>query len=338
MVSTYVQPDYTAQSGSTYKAAIDGAAAVHHRLAGPFAPHAQTTPDMTVAVDAGHLWSGSATTDVAAQSSATITAPTTNPRNDLIVIDRSTGAVSVVAGTEAASPVDPAVPAGKHPVGRARLTVGMTEITNADLDDIRATVVPAGTAATKDVGTAANNVVQLDGSAKLPAVDGSQLTGVVAVPIGAIVWHAADSAPTGFLKANGASLSTTTYAALFAVIGYTFGGSGGSFNLPDLRGEFLRGWDDSRGVDSGRSFGSAQSDDFESHTHTGSTASGGAHTHTHVNTGGGAQGSPGTADVFSAIPATTSNAGAHTHTMSLNSTGGSETRPRNVALLACIKY
>ena len=67
-------------------------------------------------------------------------------------------------------------------------------------------------------------------------------------PTGAVIYSAGSSAPTGFLKANGASISTSTYADLFAVIGYTYGGSGGSFNVPDLRGEFVRGWDDSRGV------------------------------------------------------------------------------------------
>lgn len=62
------------------------------------------------------------------------------------------------------------------------------------------------------------------------------------------------------LKANGASLSTALYPELFAEIGYTFGGSGGTFNLPDLRGEFLRGWDDGRGIDVARLIGSTQGD------------------------------------------------------------------------------
>ena len=52
---------------------------------------------------------------------------------------------------------------------------------------------------------------------------------------GFMVAFAAASAPIGWLLCNGASVSTTTYADLFAVIGYAFGGSGGSFNLPDLR-------------------------------------------------------------------------------------------------------
>lgn len=176
-VSTFTQPDYSAQSGSAYKGNIDGAVAVHHRVAGAFAPHAQATPDMTVAVDAGHFYTGAARTEVAAQSTGTITAPTTNPRNDLVVIAKATGAVSVITGAEAASPSDPALTAGHVPIARVSLTVGMTEITNADLDDIRSWLVLAGTAAVQNVGISENNVVQLGAGGALPAVNGAALTG-----------------------------------------------------------------------------------------------------------------------------------------------------------------
>ncbi len=141
------------------------------------------------------------------------------------------------------------------------------------------------------------------------------------MPVASIVYIASSAVPTGFLKANGASVSTTTYAALFAVIGYLYGGSGASFLLPDLRGEFLRGWDDARGIDSGRAIGTAQAGDIQSHTHT----------MTRFNNAGvtGANGSIPTGDI---TPVTTNSAGL------INATGGIETRPRNVALLACIKY
>lgn len=123
------------------------------------------------------------------------------------------------------------------------------------------------------------------------------------------------SAPAGWLKANGAAVSRTTYAALFAVIGTTYGAGNGSttFNVPDLRGEFVRSLDDGRGVDSGRAIGSAQADELRSHTHT-ITAVG----HWYNGTGGyfvTAEGSGPT-----------------------GATGGAETRPRNVAMLACVKY
>ena len=76
----------------------------------------------------------------------------------------------------------------------------------------------------------------------------------VGVPSGTVIYHAANTAPTGFLKANGAAVSRSTYSDLFTAIGTTFGVGDGSttFNVPDLRGEFMRGWDDSRGVDGSR--------------------------------------------------------------------------------------
>ncbi len=82
------------------------------------------------------------------------------------------------------------------------------------------------------------------------------------IPSGAVMYFAGQTAPTGWLKANGAAVSRTNYAALFAAIGTTYGTGDGrtTFNLPDLRGEFVRGWDDGRGIDSGRALGSAQGD------------------------------------------------------------------------------
>jgi len=64
--------------------------------------------------------------------------------------------------------------------------------------------------------------------------DGANLTGIQGVNTGIVVPWGSAVIPSGFLECNGASVSTATYAALFAVIGYTYGGSGASFNLPDL--------------------------------------------------------------------------------------------------------
>lgn len=141
-------------------------------------------------------------------------------------------------------------------------------------------------------------------------------SGTSGMPSGAVAHFAMNTAPTGWLKANGGAVSRTTYADLFAAIGTTFGVGNGTttFNVPDLRGEFLRGWDDGRGLDSGRSFSSVQGQAIQSHTHsTDLTLSGPA---------GGAYAWPG------GTQAATSGTGA---------TGGAETRPRNVALLVCIK-
>ncbi|MCP2041646.1 microcystin-dependent protein [Neisseria sp. HSC-16F19] len=92
------------------------------------------------------------------------------------------------------------------------------------------------------------------------AVREAMLAAQSAVSSGAVAFFAGNTAPAGWLKANGAAVSRTTYAPLFAAIGTTYGAGNGSttFNLPDLRGEFVRGWDDGRGIDGGRDLGSWQ--------------------------------------------------------------------------------
>lgn len=138
-VKTFTQPDYAdvAQTGSIYPTNIDKAIAVHHRMAGAFAPHAQSTPNMTVRVDAGALAGSGAPVEVAAQSTGTIVAPVTNPRIDRIVIDASTGAVAVIAGTEAGSPVAPVIPNGYLPIAQVALATSTAAITNALITDER---------------------------------------------------------------------------------------------------------------------------------------------------------------------------------------------------------
>ncbi len=173
---SFVQPDYTSQDAATYKAALDAAVKLLHRLAG-FAPHAAATPDLTVVIDAGVIPGvGAAHTEVAQQTTAALVAPAANPRRDIVYIDVLTGAAGVATGAEAGTPSDPAVPAGKAAVARVNLTVGQTEIVNADIDDLRAPALLG-----YRVGTATGNVVALEnvgGSPGLPAVDGSQLTGL----------------------------------------------------------------------------------------------------------------------------------------------------------------
>src|SRR5690606_19064202 len=77
-----------------------------------------------------------------------------------------------------------------------------------------------------------------------------------AVPIGTIVSRIDNTVPTGYLVLNGQAVSRSTYSVLYAAYGTTYGNGNGTttFNLPDLRGMFLRGLDESRGVDTGRSF------------------------------------------------------------------------------------
>ena len=178
-------------------------------------------------------------------------------------------------------------------------------------------------------------------------------------PVGTVIWYASTSIPTGYLMCDGSAVSRSTYASLFAVIGTTYGAGDGSntFLIPDLRGEFIRGFDNGKGTDNGRSFASLQSDDQKSHTHTATvTTSSTSLTGTitkiseSFNHGGGATGvftKTGGIDVWGTPSGVdTSPAGGvsfdgtHTHTVTptIQNTGGTETRPRNVALLACIKY
>lgn len=71
-------------------------------------------------------------------------------------------------------------------------------------------------------------------------------------PIGAVIDFAGSSAPAGWLLCYGQSLSTTTYAKLFAVIGSTYGSGAGTFNLPDCRGRSTFGVDSMGGSPANR--------------------------------------------------------------------------------------
>lgn len=88
--------------------------------------------------------------------------------------------------------------------------------------------------------------------------------------VGAVVPLAYNGTPAGWLKCNGATVSRSTYASLFSAIGTTYGAGDGSttFALPDLRGVFIRGVDDGRGLDTGRSMGSYQAHGTASHSHS----------------------------------------------------------------------
>ena len=154
------------------------------------------------------------------------------------------------------------------------------------------------------------------------------------ITAGTIAYLGMSSAPTGWLKANGAAVSRTTYADLFAAIGTTFGSGDGSttFNLPDLRGEFPRGLDDGRGVDSGRSMGSSQSHAYGSHSHT-LRYSSVAESNDYGSGGAWLVARSGGLNRLNPPPESYQREGSH-----ITSSGDSETRPRNIALLACIKY
>lgn len=127
------------------------------------------------------------------------------------------------------------------------------------------------------------------------------------IPIGTIIISAFNRCPDSTIKANGQS--TNDYQDLQALVGPT---------VPDLRGEFIRGFDDGRGVDSGRIFRSNQEDELKNHYHEIKTY---GQTGSYSSTNFSAAGQVNLLEIY--------------HENS-NSTGGSETRPRNIALLYCI--
>ena len=171
-------------------------------------------------------------------------------------------------------------------------------------------------------------------AAELNFVDGvtsaiqTQIDALTQTPAGAVISFAMETVPSGFLECNGDAVSRSTYSTLFSAIGTVYGTGDGSstFTLPDLRGEFVRGWahgssndpdsadrTDAGGGGTGDNIGTKQVDLFKAHTHTVTTANA-------TNRADGGSSSFG-----------------GTKTATTSSTGGDETRPRNVYLMYCIK-
>ncbi len=154
-----------------------------------------------------------------------------------------------------------------------------------------------GTSATLDVGTSANNIVQLNGSAQLPAVDGSLLTGIEGVPSGVIaLWSGSTaSIPSGWVICDGTN------------------------STPDLRDRFVVGAGNTYAVDAtgGSNTVTLAEANLPGHTHSvsGTTDSDGAHTH---NTSGNTSNSGNHTHTLSG---NTSNTGAHSHNGSTSNTG-----------------
>jgi microcystin-dependent protein len=151
---------------------------------------------------------------------------------------------------------------------------------------------------------------------------------------GQIVFCAGNSIPNGYLECNGATVSRTTYATLFAAIGSTYGPGDGAttFALPDLRGEFLRGADRGRGVDSGRAVGSSQNATRVYRDNSDPTFGwrNSVHDIDHMIS----------ADFDGSIETVSANTGLNQTSTgtALNKVNGVRVRPRNVAMIAAIKY
>lgn len=193
--------------------------------------------------------------------------------------------------------------------------------------------------------------------------------------VGMVAHFDLDAPPTGWLRANGAAVSRTVFAKLFAKIGTRHGAGNGSttFNLPDARGLFLRSLDDGRNIDPGRGLGTDQADEIRIHGHGASSTATGDHVHgassapagNHAHLVRSGTFTPDGVDQSGAIteprnivnygeagvhdkltsesgdhvhPVTVSPAGGHSHEIIVEATGGAETRPRNIAFNAFIKY
>jgi phage-related tail fiber protein len=185
--------------------------------------------------------------------------------------------------------------------------------------------------AAQSITPSAGMVSYITSIGEIQLYNGATWDSVSVTAPGAVMYFARNTAPTGWLKANGASLSRTTYASLFAGIGTTYGTvDANTFSLPDLRGEFVRGWDDSRGVDASRGFGSFQDQDWKGFYQTNTGQNTGSYNHNNVYMGKTIYGSY-TGNLFTgdwAAPAAAMG----------TAWDGSEIRPRNRALLACIKF
>ncbi|MFO6418987.1 phage tail protein [Hylemonella sp. W303a] len=155
------------------------------------------------------------------------------------------------------------------------------------------------------------------------------------VPVGAVMSFAGSTCPSGWLSAAGSEVNRATYPDLFSYIGTTYGAGNGSttFRLPELRGEFVRGLDNGRGVDSGRALGTSQLDALQNIT--GSVAP--------LTVTGSWVSSSGafSASISSTARLDYDNGAYSASTVDFDASRiartAAETRPRNIALLYCIK-
>lgn len=151
-----------------------------------------------------------------------------------------------------------------------------------------------------------------DTASKFEEVDTS-ITDLNDARIGSITQWLSLSIPDDSLEIKGQTISKADYPKLFQA----YGVSANTLTLPDTRGEFVRGLDNGRGIDAGRTLGSPQIGMIQSHTHTMKVKVNGATTDSSVN------------DVVK-----NSDVG---QSLTTESVGGTETRPRNIAMIYIIK-
>lgn len=180
---------------------------------------------------------------------------------------------------------------------------------------------------TGEIGLGPSANVGTSGKVLTSSGAGSAVTWANPTPTGSVIAFAGQIAPSGWLLCQGQAVSRTTYADLFDIIGTTYGVGDNSttFNLPDLRAEFVRGWDAGRGIDIGRVFGSSQGGEIQSHTHTMT-----------YRRGAEAAGTTTDPNGFLSLNSDTDQ-GIYNNSNVVVASGGTETRPRNVAMQYIIK-
>ena len=185
----------------------------------------------------------------------------------------------------------------------------------------------------RDLGDAANKANFLDNvSSDIQTQVTANATAAsnAVLPAGLILPFGNTTAPTGYLACEGQEVLQSAYPALYAAIGTAWGTASSAathFKLPDLRAEFLRGWDNGRGIDSGRSFASTQGHALQQHNHGLEIYSGAGANYRINNMNITSDGGGGVFDSGDQVVAVTGHYG----------TFASETRPRNIAILWCIK-
>lgn len=225
--------------------------------------------------------------------------------------------------------------------------------TNTRIDNLNATSIPitdsgAHYAAT-NVETALSEIVTtIKGT--MPTLSANDIATIfttffrVVHPTGGIIQGYWDTEPYGTLEMKGQTVNRSDYPDLWTFANtsgtaiviseaswgasdktmFSNGNGTTTFRLPDLRGLFLRSWDHSRGLDSGRGLATLQQDDLKAHTHD-----------VNIPTNDGDHASPYTPPV---LGQTDRVAIATNYPAAATSTGGAETRPKNVSLMTCIYY
>jgi len=203
-----------------------------------------------------------------------------------------------------------------------------------------ASIPPSGVSANTvyELTGSSSSVLSWDGYGNPVAVAATTFLGTV-VPSGAVLPFAynvnSGTVPAGWLICDGSVYTVAAYPELGALLANTYGGSTGTFGVPDLRGYFVRGsGTNSDGTASG-TFGAKQASEFASHTHT-ATVTDPTHTHPYQGQTGTGSGSTGGAGQISVGSRTTSAASTGI-TVANAATGGTENRPANIAMVYCIK-